>query len=95
MPLAALLIIVITTSCKTTKTGALQSQRVEMTADNDSTEYSLIVLDSGFESYLASQPSAKFYSQQYYENWNRQYVMEWNARNVQYRQHRAQPAGIV
>lgn len=81
MPLAALLIIVITTSCKTTKTGALQSQRVEMTADNDSTEYSLIVLDSGFESYLASQPSAKFYSQQYYENWNRQYVMEWNARN--------------
>ena len=34
-----------------------------------------------FESYIATKPSAQFYSQQYYENWNMQYVIEWNIRH--------------
>ena len=77
----ALLWVFIVASCKTSKSDVNQKQRVEMTSDNDSTEYSLIVLDPGYESYLATTPSANFYSQQYYEGWNKQYVVEWNARN--------------
>lgn len=73
---------VVFSSCGTSKRYAKpESQRVEMIADNDSTEYQLIVLDPGFESYLATQPSANFHSQNYYENWNKQYVMEWNMRH--------------
>ena len=76
-----LLVTVVFASCQTTKKDITQKQRVEMVSDSDSTEYSLIVLDPGFESYLATQPPANFYSQQYYENWNNQYVIEWNARS--------------
>ncbi len=76
-----LLWVFIVASCKTSKSGVDQKQRVGMIIDNDSSEYSLIVLDSGFESYLTTQPSANFYSQEYYENWNKQYVTEWNARS--------------
>ena len=81
IPITILLVTLILASCSTTKTIPGQNQKVEMISDNDSTEYSLIVLDPGYDFYLASQPSANFYSQQYYENWNRQYVIEWNARH--------------
>ena len=69
------------TSCGTTKPSRANNQKVELISDKDSTEYELIVLDVGFESYMATQPSAQFYSQQYYENWNKQYVTEWNIRH--------------
>lgn len=49
--------------------------------EKDSVEYELIVLDPKFESWLATQPPATFYSQQYYETWNQQYVTEWNHRH--------------
>ncbi len=68
-------------SCSVRKPSTTQKQKVEMIIDKDSTQYTLIVLDGGYESYLASKPSAHFYSQQYYENWNRQYVIEWNMRH--------------
>lgn len=49
-------------------------------AGEDSTEYELIVLDPGFDSWYMLQDSpARYRSQQYYEGWNRQYVSEWNA----------------
>jgi len=45
----------------------------------DSVEYELIVLDVGFESWYILQDSpARYRSQQYYEEWNRQYVSAWN-----------------
>lgn len=75
-----LLAAVLITSCRTTKTSQAPDQKVEMVSDEDSTTYELIVLDPGFESYLATHPSSNFYSQQYYENWNHQYVLEWNQR---------------
>lgn len=49
----------------------------------DSVEYELIVLDPGYDLFLASQPSMEFYSQQYYESWNIRYVTEWNYRHMQ------------
>jgi hypothetical protein len=48
----------------------------------DSLEHRLIVLDPGFDSWLATQPSRDFYSQRYYESRNRQYVAEWNHRYI-------------
>ena len=73
-------------SCKTTKKAEAPEQEVELvendtTKTEDSTEYELIVMDSGFESWLATQPPANYHSRQYYETWNRQYVNEWNQRH--------------
>ncbi len=48
-------------------------------AEQDSVEYELIVFDTGFETWYMLQDSpARYRSQHYYENWNRQYVSEWN-----------------
>ena len=60
-----------------------KSDRVKVESDTitaDSLEYRLIVLDPGYESWLATKPSKNFYSQQYYEQRNRLYVTEWNLR---------------
>jgi hypothetical protein len=50
------------------------------TITQDSLEYRLIVLEPGFESWLATKPSKNYYSQLYYEQKNRLYVSEWNQR---------------
>ncbi|MFW6290305.1 MAG: DUF6146 family protein [Mariniphaga sp.] len=73
-------------SCKTLKKAEAPKQEVELaendtTENGDTTEYELIVMDSRFESWLATQPPANYHSQQYYETWNRQYVNEWNQRH--------------
>jgi len=47
----------------------------------DSVEYELIVLDPGYETFLATQKPASFFSQEYYETWNYRYVTEWNMRH--------------
>jgi hypothetical protein len=52
-------------------------------AEDDSVEYELIVMDPGYESFLATQKPMEFYSQNYYENWNQRYVTEWNYRHAQ------------
>lgn len=51
---------------------------------NDSLEYEVIIIDSGFSSWLAStaQPRS-YYTQQYLENKNQTYVNEWNNRVLQ------------
>jgi hypothetical protein len=46
----------------------------------DSLEYRLVVLDPGFDAWLASKPPMEFYSKEYYEVKNRNYVIEWNNR---------------
>lgn len=81
IPIMILSLSFVVASCHTTKNNIPQKQRVEMINDDDSTEYSLIVLDPGYDIYIAGKPSANFYSQQYYENWNRQYITEWNSRH--------------
>lgn len=72
--------------CKSLKKSSAPEQTVNLvkndtTAVEDSTKYELIVMDPGFESYLVTQPSPNYYSQQYYETWNQQYVTEWNYRH--------------
>lgn len=46
----------------------------------DSLEYELIVMDPGFDAWLATKPPMDFYSKEYYEIKNRIYVIEWNLR---------------
>lgn len=51
---------------------------------NDSLEYEILIIEPGFNSWLASTAKPEgFYSQQYLENRNRIYVMEWNHRVLQ------------
>lgn len=75
-----LLLLAIIAACGTGQKTASTGQGVEVIAQ-DSLEYQLIILDAKFETFLAMQPSAGFYSQAYYEGWNRQYVTEWNIRH--------------
>ncbi|MBI9057144.1 DUF6146 family protein [Labilibaculum sp. DW002] len=50
----------------------------------DSTEYELLILDIGFESWLATRSSiATAHSNTYYKNWNHIYVTEWNQKHLQ------------
>jgi len=55
-------------------------------ASSDSTEYEIIIIDPGYENFLATQKPMNYYSQRYYENWNRYYVNDWNekVRNSMY-----------
>ena len=51
---------------------------------NDDLEYEIIIIEPGFNSWLASRARPEgYYSQQYLENRNYQYVIEWNQRVLQ------------
>jgi hypothetical protein len=52
---------------------------VKDTITADSTEYELVVLDPGFETWLLTKPM-NMHSESYYESHNRIYVSEWNSR---------------
>jgi hypothetical protein len=75
-----LLALGIASACSSAQKTSGTNQSVNVMS-RDSLEYELIILDPKFESFLSMQPSAEFYSQTYYENWNRQYVIEWNMRH--------------
>jgi hypothetical protein len=63
--------------------GQKGKDKLAMKADTikaDSIEYELIIIDPGFESWLATKPSMNFLSKTYYETWNHMYVTEWNNR---------------
>ncbi|MPQ46289.1 hypothetical protein GCQ56_04645 [Marinifilum sp. N1E240] len=63
-----------------------ETQKVE-TAEaiiKDSTEYELLILDIGFESWFATRnTSSTAHSNSYYRNWNQQYISEWNRLHTQ------------
>jgi len=51
------------------------------TLSTDSTEYKLIVFDTGFENwYLQRNKPSWYHTESYYEHWNQRYVNEWNYR---------------
>ncbi len=51
---------------------------------NDELEYEIIIIEPGFDSWLASTAKPEgFYSQTYLENKNYIYVTEWNSRVLQ------------
>jgi len=73
-----ILAIVFAIACNTSKHAEGDHTRIE---ENDSTEYDLIVLEPGFDSWyvMHDQPS-KYRSIEYYRNWNIRYVSDWNYR---------------
>ncbi|WP_294818554.1 DUF6146 family protein [uncultured Flavobacterium sp.] len=51
---------------------------------NDSLEYEVIIIDPGFNAWLASRARPRdYYGQEYLETKNRLWVMEWNSRVLQ------------
>lgn len=55
-------------------------QKIEFqTSDQDSVEYELIIIDPGFETWMATNHKPKwYYSKEFLATWNQQYVQAWN-----------------
>lgn len=71
-------------ACSTQKGIVKIEENKEEVAAKDSLEYELIVFDPKFETwYMIQNAPAKYRSQEYYENWNRQYVSAWNHNSTQ------------
>jgi Family of unknown function (DUF6146) len=82
------IILVILVAIQTVGFSQKRRDRYKVKADTvtvDSLEYKLIVLDPGFDAWLATKPSKEFYSKEYYAQKNRLYVSEWNYRYMTYR----------
>ena len=70
-------------SCGTPKnaTATTDNQQEEpVRIANDSLEYEIIIIDIGFNSYLATAKPMSYYTQSTLETKNRVYVTEWNFR---------------
>jgi hypothetical protein len=83
MKKTVLIILVMLVAIYSDGFGQKKKDRSIIKADTvavDSLEYNLIILDPGFETWLATQPPKEFYSKEYYEIKNRLYVSEWNQR---------------
>ena len=87
-----LLISVFIFNCNTSKTTASKKderlanakQSDTVTIANDELEYEIIIIEPGFNFWLASRARPEgFYSLQYLENRNYIYVTEWNQRVLQ------------
>lgn len=79
-------------SCNTVKSStsnkneALENLKLNdtVTISNDALEYEIIIIEPGFNFWLASTAKAEgYYSQQYLESRNLIYVNEWNSRVIQ------------
>jgi len=52
-----------------------------LSSGEDSTEYELLIIDAGFESwFITNKKPVWFYSNEYLETMNLQYVIAWNAK---------------
>jgi len=74
-------------SCDSTKEGVAQKNNMDTAVsvdtiriENKELEYEIIIIDIGFESWLATQRPSNFYTQATLENKNLFNVMEWNRR---------------
>jgi hypothetical protein len=87
----SLLLIIALASCHFNKNIVPKEKKsiAEKTSDtiriaNDSLEYEVIIIDSGFNSWLYGNAQPRgFYSESYLENRNQIYVTEWNNRVMQ------------
>ena len=81
------LILFLIVACSIQKTNVAVAKKPATSVNdtvriaNDDLEYEVIIIDSGFSTWLASMALPRnYYSQSYLENKNRQYVQEWNSR---------------
>ncbi|MGZ0017867.1 DUF6146 family protein [Yeosuana sp. AK3] len=86
-----LLVLGLIVSCNTTKIVNTKDTALNQTTSNDTIrianddlEYEIIIIEPGFQTWLASMARPEgFYSQTYLENRNIIYVTEWNSRVFQ------------
>lgn len=82
-------ILMIIIGCSSNKSITTNDKRLPQKSDtiriaNDSLEYEVIIIDSGFNTWLNSQAKPRgFYSEQYLESRNSIYAIEWNNRVLQ------------
>lgn len=82
-----LFLCVITVGCNTSKNISATNNEINLSQQdtvriaNDKVEYEIIIIEPGFNAWLASiaRPEG-YYSQDFLENRNSIYVMEWNSR---------------
>lgn len=68
-------------ACSAPKNTVKENKRDNKVAAEDSLEYGVETFDAKFQTWYEFYKSpAKYRSQAYYENWNRQYVPAWNAK---------------
>lgn len=68
-------------SGNTTDTATTANDTIRIA--NDSLEYEVIIIDPGFNTWLASRARPRgYYGQSYLENKNRFWVREWNSRTL-------------
>ena len=52
--------------------------------EGDTTEYEIIIIEPGFESWMVTNARPRwYYTQQFYENRNKIYVNDWNTRVIE------------
>ena len=84
-----MLILLGLTSCHIDRNLVFKEQTVDKSKDvvriaNDSLEYEVIIIDPGFNTWIASNARPRgFYSESYLESRNQVYVTEWNIRASQ------------
>jgi hypothetical protein len=83
----ASIILAVTVSCNSTKLITSKSDQVIATQNdtiriaNDELEYEVIIIDSGFNTWLVSRAfPRRYHSQSFMENKNRLWIIEWNTR---------------
>lgn len=83
--------VIILASCHFDKNIATKARKddVKQTSDtiriaNEELEYEVIIIDSGFSSWIVGRAKPRgFYSEVYLENKNQYWVAEWNSRAMQ------------
>lgn len=88
------ILLVVIFGCNTSKSTVTSTDKVLATQNdtiriaNEELQYEVIIIDSGFSSWLASRSYPRgYYSQSYLENKNQMYVSEWNSRVLQPQQY--------
>jgi hypothetical protein len=89
--IAPLLFIVLLASCHFDKNITAKAKTPDnpkgkdvVRIANDSLEYEVLIIDGGFNSWLAGNAKPRgFYSETYLESRNQTYVSEWNSRVLQ------------
>ncbi|WP_309642073.1 DUF6146 family protein [Flavobacterium sp.] len=87
--LLALAVILVICCCSQTKPlvakriseAAIEKDTVRIA--NDSLEYEIIIIEPGFNAWLATQKPRSYYSLQYLENHNQRFATQWNNRVAQ------------
>jgi hypothetical protein len=76
-----LMFVCVLTACTLQKKATGFDIKSAETTPNDSTEYELIIIDPGFDSwFLIHSRPLWYHSKEYLESWNQQYVSAWNAK---------------